>query len=387
MASNNEFKKSHEAAILDDVLSFCRRCGGYKKKQASKLAGIIDSEHERPDLAIVRNDGSVVGLEHFRIDHHVGKDKKVKSKAAELAGRLEKERKTLVAAYDCDDDRLLDKLACIVGDGIAQYMQDRSNACCDDLNLSLSKRLSDEKTGHAQKLPVYETNLISRYVSAPKIELGYLIELHSDFKDLYLTDGPETKQLQAGECPFFEDVYDQLANAAEDVDWILLAFYPSIGSGLVDAAIVNCKNGMFKTSCARQGLSRTVYLGLRKNKPSRKQTESGNVEIEMVDGKYEISIAADAEEIDPAYLWNTAIADTALALNLRRRSEPFAATVSVQMLYEALLSESRRIHGEITSRTVLALLGKIPRSEIKARMEAFDKRYGIYRNAKREGSE
>ena len=123
------------------------------------------------------------------------------------------------------------------------------------------------------------------------------------------------------------------------------------------------------------------------HKPSRKQTESGNVEIEMVDGKYEISIAADAEEIDPAYLWNTAIADTALALNLRRRSEPFAATVSVQMLYEALLSESRRIHGEITSRTVLALLGKIPRSEIKARMEAFDKRYEIYRNAKREGSE
>lgn len=378
MVSNNGFKKSHEMAVLDDVLSFCRARGGYRKKQADKLVGAIDSEHERPDLAIVHNDGLVIGLEHFRADHHVARGRKAESKAARFDGQLEKEREALSGVYDRnDEDRLLDEFACIIGNGIARYMKDRNDACCDDLAFSLSKRLFDKKNGHARKLPAYKSNLLSRCGDASKIEFGYLIEIHSDFRGLFLTDRRGTKRLRAGECPLFEGVYDPLALAAENVDWILLAFYPSIGSGLVDAGIIDCRNGMFKESCARQGLSRTMYLGLGKDEPSRKQTKPGSAAIEMVDDRYEISIETDVEEFDLKHLWNKTITDTALALNLRKREEPFMATISVQMLYETLLVESKRTRDEITRQTVLAALGKMSYSEAMARMEAFGERYGI----------
>lgn len=387
MVSNRDSKKDREAAVLEDVLSYCRVLGGYRRKQVDKLAGTVDSGCERPDLAIKREDGSVVGLEHFRVDHHVGKGKKAESKAAKLGNQLEKERKALCDAYGHDGDgRLLDDLASVLGESCALYMQNAHNACCDDLTLSLSKRLFDEKTGHAQRLSVYKSNLVSRYgkpddasnAEPIPIEIGYLIELHTDFRGMFLTEKKsQARQLQVGECPLFEDAYDLLTRAARDVDWMLFAFYPSIGGDLVNAAIVDCRNGMFKTSSAKQGLSRTAYLGLGKSKPSQRQTKPGSAETAAIGDGYEISIEADLEELDPNSLWGTSFADAASALSLRKQGASFAATVSVQMLYEALLPEIKRVHGKVTKEKVLSLLGKMPSGEIITRMEAFGERYGF----------
>lgn len=386
MVSNRDSKKVREAAVLDDVLSFCRSFGGYRSKQADKLAGMIDSGCERPDLAIKREDGSVVGLEHFRVDHHIGKGKKAESKAAKLGNQLEKKRKALYDAYGHDGDgRLLDDLACALGEGCALYMQNAHNACCDDLAFSLGKRLFGEEVGHAQKLAAYKSNLVSRYgkpddasnAEPIPIEIGYLIEFHTDFRGLFLTKGRRTRRLQTGECPLFEDTYDLLTRAARDIDWILLAFYPSIGEDLVNAAIVDCRNGIFRTSCVEQGLSRTAYLGLGKNAPFRKQAKPGYATIETIGDRYEISIESDVEELDPMSLLDTSIVGAASALNLSRQGAPFAATVSVQMLYEALLPEIKRVHGKVTKEKVLSLLGKMPRGEIIAHMEAFGERYGF----------
>jgi hypothetical protein len=379
-------KKDGELSVLNDVLNFCRSNGGYKKKQTEKLAGSIDSERERPDLAIVRSNGMVIGIEHFRVDHHIGKGKKAESKSAKLAGQLEKSRKSLLnGESDSIDDHLFDKLARVVGGGCARYMQNRNNACCDDLIASLDMRLFDENAGHAQKLPIYKANLASRYGKAYKIELGYLIEVHSDFSGLFLTDRRRTKRLQVGECPLFEGVYDLLSRAAEDVDWILLAFCPPIGRELADAAIIDCKNGMFKASCAKQGLSRTAYFGLDKDESSRKQAKPGSLSIEAVDDRYEIVVKADVEKPNGLRLWRTGIEGAALAFNLRKRQEPFAATLPVQMVYEALLPEIRYMSGEITGRIVATALNKTP--EVMARMDAFGERYGIFNAAKQRDGE
>lgn len=92
MNSVDKKKKQHEKTVLDDVFTYCRRAGGYRKKQVIKIAGEVYSGGERPDLIITRGNGSVIGLEHFRVDHHIKKDNKAQSKDAELSSCLERKR-------------------------------------------------------------------------------------------------------------------------------------------------------------------------------------------------------------------------------------------------------------------------------------------------------
>ncbi len=380
--NNQKSQKTRELEVLEDVLAFCRNSGGYKKKQALKLGGTVDSKHERPDLTIVRDDCKTIGLEHFRVDHHVGKGKKAESRTAKLDGLLAKERKKLGhACGDEIDEETLHEFAYIVANGCAQHMQNHNNACCDDLACSLDKRLFDEKAGHAWKLSSYRDSLTVRYGADSAIELGYLIELHSDFRGLFLTDNRGTKCLKAGECPLFEEIYDLLERASKDVDWILIAFCPSLGNALVDAAIIDCRNGFFKTSCARQGLLRTAYLGLGKDAPYRRQSKPGDASVALVDDEYQVTIDNEADSLDPVAVWNTAIEGSASALNLERQGLPFTATISVQMVYETIRHEGKRVPGVITPRTVLQLLGTEPFEGHMARMRDFGERYDISRNA------
>ena len=376
-----EKKKWHEKSVLDDVFTYCRRAGGYRKKQVLKIAGEVYSGGERPDLIITRGNGSVIGLEHFRVDHHIKNDNKAQSKDAELSGCLERKR---VAFCDTNDgwldDQTYEEAAEILGDGVLRYIQNRSAASYSDLVYSLDKRLFDRNTGHANKLAAYRDNLAEAHGKAVKTELGYLIEVRSDFRGLFLTSDRGTRQLAAGECPLFEEMYDLLERAAKEVDWILLAFYCPLGSKIVDAAIVDCRNGLYGNSCKRQGLFRTVYLGSGKNISCYKKSGTGSVRT-SVDGE-EIQIVLENTTVDPnpGALQSTAALGAAQALNLDRRGDPFVATLPVQIFYEMLRCESKRIHGEMTEQTVQELLCEIPADKRLVYGKAFGERYGIASN-------
>lgn len=142
-------------------------------------------------------------------------------------------------------------------------------------------------------------------------------------------------------------------------------------------SIFDCRNGMFSKSCVRQGLSRTAYLGLGKSAPYRKQPKPGETHVKLAGDNYELSIENNAEALDPVSLLISGIKGAASALTLRRQGKPFAATLPVQMLYETLLPESNRVRGEITSRTVLGLLAKMPPDRRMHYLESFGDKHGI----------
>lgn len=367
-------KKDRELAVLSDVLGFCQQAGGYRKKAAAKLSGQLDSSWERPDFVIRRHNGAVIGLEHFRVDHHVTKGRKAESKAARLCSDLEKQRRRIADEITKDPDAL-DEAAGVVARGFKASMENREHATVDDLAFSLDKRLFGEGTGHAMKMAEYRENLEEHCGGAEQVELGYLIECHSDLRGLFLNNVRGVSCLEAGLCPITPEMHGLLSKAAEGVDWILIGFYPCLGLEIVDAAVIDCRHGMFGESCRRQGLEPTEYLGACHGDAHYRRTTK-DVQVKTVGDSYELQVEGDVNA-DGAAMLEESILGATRAIELGRSARPFVATIPVQMLYEALWPVNGRVRGEVTVDRVSELMASLPAGELTRRLEAFGVRYGM----------
>lgn len=376
MSDNKCKQNSLEEQVFKDVIDLSKAVGGYKKKAALKLNGSVDTNHECPDIVVTRCDGSIIGLEHFRIDHHIKQDRAAQSKSAELMslmiGRHEKLKPML--GYD---DNALDEMAKAVAEFVAKEQYHRRNACCDDLTHSLDVRLFDKKAGHALKLAKYRNRLMVSHRESNHIELGYLIEIHSDFQGLFLHEGAKLTRLIAGQCPLYAELFDLLHRASTEVDWILIGFYPCLADRIVDAAIIDCRHGLFKNSCHRQHLNRTEYLGLGKTKPFIKQKREGETRIERHGEEYTLYLENPSDDIESFSQFKNAINDTARALNLNKVGIPFTTTISVQLIYELAWMRKNRFQGTATEITVLQLLSEIGPIEFIEASINFREKYDI----------
>lgn len=171
MSKNKSDQNAHEEQVFNDVLRLSMASGGYKKKAALKVCGSINAGSECPDIVITRENGSIVGLEHFRIDHNIKHGRNAQSKSAELTSALKAEREKLMPRLEADDV-LPEELASIVANYVSLAKYHQSCACCDDLTRSLDARLFGGKTGHARKLPKYRNHLTELSGDDGRIELG-----------------------------------------------------------------------------------------------------------------------------------------------------------------------------------------------------------------------
>lgn len=316
----------------------------------------------------------MIGLEHFRIDHHITKGSKAKSKAARLCSDLEKQCLRIADKIPKDPDAL-DEAAAVIAKGFKASMENHEHATVDDLAFSLDKRLFGEETGHAMKIAEYRENLEEHCDDAEQVELGYLIECHSDLRGLFLNNTRGVSRLAVGLCPLTPEMHGLLSKASEDVDWILIGFYPCLGLEIVDAAVIDCRHGMFGESCRRQGLEPTEYLGACYLDAHYRRTTK-DVQVKTVADSYELQAEGDVSA-DGADMLEESILGATRAIELGRSAKPFVATIPVQMLYEALWPVSRRVRGEVTVDRVSELMASLPAGELTRRLEAFGVRYGM----------
>lgn len=363
-----EEKAAREGRVLQEVLGCCRSTGGAAAKAVEKMAATeVDASGERPDLRIATARGAVMGLEHFRVDHLVRNGKKAKSKAAEWSSRLEAERRALLDTTT-DGPFPYEAAADIVGKFAAEAMQNSLDAVPDDLSRSLDKALFDAKSGHAPKLAAYRDNLPCENDKA--IELGFLIEVHSDFSAFFLNGGRTARKVFPGEPLLSPQTYGLLERAAQQVDWLLLGFYPNTGTKIVKAAVLDCRNGRFPKSCRKQGLRRCELL--RCDLPDRNHrvvyegATLGRTSDEAI-----LSIARESGSIDGFQLASQCLLRTAEALNLQRAGRAFAATAPIQALYETVALASRKHKGRFNAETVSKIICGMPPREALLRYEAF----------------
>lgn len=364
-----------ELSIYQQALKVARAKGGEARRNVARLSGDA-RPFDRPDILIAVEGGNrIIGIEHFRVDHHIGRGKKVESKSARFSSDAERFRRQHEDA--ARRDALTERTYQGFGDLISRAIREQSNACVDDISTSLDAGLfGKDGRGHAFKLDAYRENITQIDVNA-NTRLGFLIEIHTDLRQWFLNDGFKETKVSPGQFPISCEAYELLKKASAQVDWILLAFCPLYGDEVRDAAIIRCCNGMFETSAARQGIIQTPYLGLGKETPFGRQDRQGGVEFGVGSDGVDYLVENTSEQMDAIELFNNAISGAAEAFNLARRGKRFAATTSVQLAYDIAKDSLKHKNGNVELQDVLKAIGRMDPSEKNARMENWRKQWLI----------
>ena len=371
--SHKENQEKAELSIYEQSLKVARAKGGEARRNVARLSGDIRS-FDRPDILIAAEDGKrIVGIEHFRVDHHIGRGKKVESKSARFSSDAERFRRRHEDA--ARRGALTEEAYQGFGDLISRAIREQSNACVDDISASLYAGLFEgDGRGHTSKLDAYRENIMQIDANAD-IRLGFLIELHTDLRQWFLNDGFKETRVSPGQFPISCETYGLLKKASAHVDWIVLAFCPLYGDEVRDAAIIRCYNGMFETSAARQGIVQIPYLGLGKETAFGKQDRQGEIEFGIGNDGVDYLVENTSEQMDAIELFSNAISGAAEAFNLARKGKPFAATTSVQLAYDIVKDSLKHKNGNVGPQDVLKVIGGMNPSEKSARMENWRKRW------------
>lgn len=373
--SHKENQENAELSIYEQSLKVARAKGGEARRNVARLSGDIRS-FDRPDILITAEDGKrIVGIEHFRVDHHIGRGKKVESKSARFSSDAERFRRRHEDA--ARRGALEGEAYRGFGDLISRAIREQSNACVDDIRASLDAGLFGKNgRGHAFKLDAYRENITHVDANAD-IRLGFLIEIHTDLRQWFLNDGLKETRVSLGQFPISCEAYELLKKASAHVDWILLAFCPLYGDEVRGAAIIRCYNGMFETSAARQGIIQTPYLGLGKETPFGRQDRQGEVDFGVGSDCVDYLVENTSEQMDAIELFSNAISGAAEALNLARKAKPFAATTSVQLTYDSVKDILKHKRNRVEPSDVLEIVLKMNPSERNLRNEQWGKRWSI----------
>ena len=371
--NHKETQEKAELSIYEQSLKIARAKGGEARRNVTRLSGDART-FDRPDILITAEGGRrIVGLEHFRVDHHIGKGKKAESKSSRFSSDAERFRKQHEDA--ARRGALAEEAYRGFGDLISRAIREQSNACVDDISASLDAGLFGKNgRGHAFKLDAYRDR-VAEINSSADVQLGFVIEFHTDLRGWFLNNGFHERKIAPGEFPVSLEVYDLLKRASAHVDWIMLAFCPLYGDEVRDAAIIRCRNGMFETSAARQGIIQTPYLGLGKEAPFGKQDRQGEVEFGVGNDGVDYLVENTSEQMDPIELFNNAISGAAEAFNLSRKGKPFAATTSVQLAYDIAKDSLKHKNGNVGPQDVLKSIGGMDPSEKTARMQNWRNRW------------
>lgn len=371
--SSADDKWEHELEVLNQAFSYARLQGGEARRNVNRLSGKPNSKRESPDIVIEKDDGSVIGLEHFRIDKLVRNDKKVKSAAMEYENRLYKFREGLLPELEKShlSDEAAGKFGEFVYNGIRLYAHSDPN----DLVRSLHARLYGNN-GHALKLGAYRDHLINDYPHAPSIEFGYLIEMHADFTGMFFNEKGRVTRLLPGQIPLFEKLFDMLESAARCVDWIVIANYSSIGESIVDAAVIRCKDGLFKKSCERQGFRRTFILdpGIASSLVDKGNHYTPEFERMGEEISYKIERAFRIPNSDQYFKCAKRLAAKAIACDFQK--VPFLASTGVQTIYSLVRDRFPRYSvGKIKKSNTERALAHISDTELDARLDDFERKW------------
>ena len=373
MSKHNEEKKTREREVLTSALAVARAKGGDARRNVDRISGAIEA-FEKPDFLIHAN-GKLIGIEHFRVDHFVKGGRKVESAAAEFSRISENGRREIVD--DGVRDIFTGEVEQFFGERLSRAIQLLKNACIADVARSLEADLYSG-SNHVGKLPTYRSRAAEK-ADGCDLELGFLIEVHSDLRGLFIDDGYGARKIACGELPMIDSIYDLLKCASGNVDWIIWAFCGGITDMVEDAAVVRCGTGAFDMSMKRQGLERIEYLGLGKDVPRTRQKQQGRVSFEVDGDDIHYEIENTSEDIDIEALWSNSRVDCARALTLAKTGAPFVATLSVQMMYDMLRDKGARKSGAISAVDVDRFITRMRPEERVARAESFAQRWEIER--------
>lgn len=244
----NAVKKKNEDACLEEVIQIGKKQHGETKAILSFLSACKDcgeEDQERPDFLrkhfaacrskrrytnnvnkkcrFTGNDDEdlIVGIEHFRVDHLSIKKKKGNIASTGIAtehelNRIHNQHRREVVEDGIISNELIEDLNQLIANQLKEFGRRTYNNFLDAFEYSLNK--------HVKSVDVYRENLRRKAESENSLYcLGFLIEIHSEFRNLFLTDSRGTRKKTDGLMPMFADVIRMIEHKVNKnkVDFII----------------------------------------------------------------------------------------------------------------------------------------------------------------------
>lgn len=257
-------KKDKELDILNTVINIGLKKRGETKRIIKKISG---EEFEREGLEspdFVRfyqadkgNKATMIGIEHMRIDQLSlqKRDGKVASKAALNDKNISK----IYGKWkdkDLKDQKNFIGSVSDISSCVAERMEIMEHSSYHTFIESFKYTL--EK--HIEKTDEYLKELRKLSKNRYDTETAFLLEIHSEFKNLFLNDDRGVKKVNKYFSPFFEDVVELLESIdSKKVNYIFLYLKNGLGSDGVD--VVALRTGNIKKRLKEQGIRIYEYAG------------------------------------------------------------------------------------------------------------------------------
>lgn len=337
-------KKEKERECLDQVIKIGFKQRGQTKRIIKRISG-KDFERdyeERPDFVKYcppnnkGEKGTLIGIEHFRVDHFVLKkqDGKVASTGATILPNIYK-------TYTKWRDEVLESNTIPKGaiesimDNVVQQLKLKSEATYKNFIASFQYSLCK----HTDCIDTYCENLEKMSKGKYKIEIGFLIEIHSDFSNLFIDDKKGTRRKTNGHMPMFADVVRILEEKFDNrkVDFIVFCIGDVSYYKEIEIIAVNTKD--IRKQLEQHNIRIYEYIGedifLDEFQPMHKDIEvlpRYYIKNENIDFNFTISMNDLSEEMQIQLMLHSCKKAKELLLN----GHNIITTLGTQMLLDCL---------------------------------------------------
>ena len=246
-------KHSKEIQCFQQVLQIALKKRGETKHILKYLNGtdIVRNEEERPDIVkLCKNDlrgqrETIVGIEHFRVDQL--SIKKKSGKIASIGISTEKNVKHIFNEWH-DEVMRTDKVPEVaiqsIAKGIAEQVQHMKVATYHTYIHSFEYSLEQ----HIKSFDVYRKNIAKIAEKKYNIELALLIEIHMEFKNLYLNNKDGTSKRSFGQYPILGDIIQMLEEGIDKrkVDYIVLCLGDTLYNDYIKVIAFHTSTALLK---------------------------------------------------------------------------------------------------------------------------------------------
>lgn len=337
-------KKNSELMCLDRVIKAKESLHIESRQIINKISGneLNRVDTERPDFVRYcpptseNEKGTLIGIEHFRVDR-LSLQKK-NGRVASTGIAIEK------AVYEIYEqwyeevtsskempEGVVSDIANLVAAQINKEEKSSYNTFIKSFEYSLNK--------HLESIDVYRANLQKLSEGKYNTELALLIEIHSEFRNLFLNNKRGTYREKNNFIPIFEDVVRLMEEKVDcnKVDYIILCIGGTVYTGKIKVIAIKTEN--IRKQLEKQNIDVYEYAGedlifADFEVAQRKVRDDPRYKI---DGdKISFVIEHTDEKLNEQFMFDAMFYSLKKALEYQKKGKNFVTTYRTQMMLDVL---------------------------------------------------
>lgn len=380
-------KHEKEVECFQHAVHAALKNRGETKRIMKYLDGetVSRKEEERPDIVKLCKSSSrgqkdtIVGIEHFRVDHLSlkKKDKKVASTGIVAEKKFHDIFNTWHDEV-VETDNVPDEAVIKVIQGLAEQMERIEKASYHTYIEAFKYSLNQ----HIKNIDIYRENLLKIAKDKYNIQVALFIEVHMEFNNLYLNDTDGKSRLSIGQFPIFGEIVRMLEEKIDKkkIDYIVFCLGDTLYSGKIK--VIAVKTGNITKNLVNQGVQIYEYAG--------EDMLLFDFQSTYKDIKVVPQYTFKEDQVDVIFRHSTAILDEKQRLQLllfsfkqawelKKNGHSYATTVGVQMLMECfgdyVIGWKRSVLNEEESWLAEPIFSPLAFVGWETRMDEFEKRW------------